>query len=193
MSIAGATDSLVRVLETRLAATGGANGYTVLAMSTRNVLPTLQNRIGVLLYRVSVDRTRRHIELPRLATAAPSRIALGVELHYLLIVWGLDASEGEQVMLARCMQILDEHAVLSGPTLSPNYAWEEGVGLQVSVDALETEDFLRLWDGFRGPPQLSVPYLVRTVRLAPVERSEPPMVDARTLVAVPAIPPRRPL
>jgi hypothetical protein len=87
------------------------------------------------------------------------------------------------------MQILDAQAVLAGPLLSPAYAWEAGVGLQIVVDSMETDDFLRLWDGFEGPPQLSVPYLVRTVRLAPVERVDAPMVETRSLVAVGAVPP----
>jgi len=189
MSIAGTSDTLVRLLALRLGETGGLDGFTVSAMSTRDVRPNLQNRIGIMLYRVGVDRTRRHIDLPRLAPTAPARTSLGVELHYMLIIWGRNSAEGEQVMLARCMQILDAQSVLAGPLLSSAYAWEQGVGLQIAVDSMETEDFLRLWDGFEGPPQLSVPYLVRTVRLAPVERSDAPMVEARTLIGVPALSP----
>jgi hypothetical protein len=189
MSIAGATDSLVQILRTRLIEGGGLDGYTVQAMMAREVRPNLQDRVGVLLYRVGLDRTRRHLELPRLAPAAPARSALGLELHYLLIVWGRSSAEGEQVMLGRCMAILDRFAVIAPPLLSPSYSWEPGVALQVSPDAVETEDFLRLWDGFEGPPLLSMPYLVRTVRLAPVERAEPSMVDSRTIVAAPAVRP----
>ncbi len=188
MSIAGASDSFVRLLQLRLGETGGLGGYTVSTLTTRDVKGTLQNRIGLVLYRVDVDRTRRHLDLPRLAPTAPARTALGLELHYLLAIWGTNSAEGEQVMLGRCMAILDAQAVIAGPLLSPNYAWDPGVGLQVAVDSLETENFLRLWDGFEGPPQLSVPYLVRTARLAPVERVEAPMVDTRTLLATPALP-----
>ncbi|WP_270937914.1 DUF4255 domain-containing protein [Falsiroseomonas oryzae] len=188
MSIAGATDSLVQLLRTRLAEDGGLGGFTVSAMMARDVRQNLQDRVGLLLYRVALDRTRRQVEMPRVAPAAPSRSAMGVELHYLLIVWGRNSAEGEQVMLGRCMAILDRFAVLSGPLLSPAYAWEPGIALQLSPDPLETEDFLRLWDGFEGPPLLSMPYLLRTVRLAPVERVEAPMVDSRTLIGVPAVP-----
>ncbi len=189
MSIAGTTDSLVQLLRTRLTEGGGLDGYTVGAMAARDMRPNLQNRVGLLLYRVGLDRTRRHVDLPRASPAAPARSALGLELHYLLVIWGRGSAEGEQLMLGRCMQILDRYAVLSGPLLSPSYGWEPGVGLQVSPDALETEGFLRLWDGFEGPPQLSMPYLVRTVRLTAVERVEPKLVEARTLVAAPAVPP----
>jgi hypothetical protein len=189
VSIAGATDSLVQLLRTRLAEGGGLDGYTVASIMARDVRPTLQDRVGVLLYRVGLDRTRRHVELPRMPANAPPRSALGLELHYLLIVWGRNSPEGEQLMLGRCMQILDRFAVVSGPLLSSAYQWDPGIALQIAPDALETEDFLRLWDGFEGPPLLSMPYLLRTVRLSPVERTEAPMVDSRTLVGVPAIPP----
>jgi hypothetical protein len=188
VSIAGATDSIVQLLRTRLLEGGGLDGFDVQAMMARDVRPTLQDRVGLMLYRVGVDRTRRHIELPRPAPTSPSRIALGLELHYLLIVWGRTSAEGEQVMLGRCMAILDRFAVLAGPLLSPAYTWEPGLALQVSPEPLENEDFLRLWDGFEGPPLLSMPYLVRTVRLAPVERTDAPMVETRTLIGVPAVP-----
>lgn len=189
MSIAGASDLLVQLLRLRLGEEqGGANGYTVAAMASREVKPNLQNRVGILLYRVGADHTRRHIDMPRLSPTAPARTSLGVELHYMLVVWGKNSPEGEQVMLGRCMRILDTQAVLTGPLLSPSYTWEPGVGLQVVMDSMETEDFLRLWDGFEGPPPLSVPYLVRTVRLTPVERVDAPMVEARTLVSVGAVP-----
>jgi hypothetical protein len=188
MSIAGASDSLVRLLRLRLAESGGLSGYSVNAMACRDVKPSLQNQIGVLLYRVGADRTRRNIELPRLSHNAPSRISLSLELHYMLVVWGLNSPEGEQAMLGRCMQILDSAAVLSGPMLSPSYVWEPGAGLQIVMDSMGTKDFLQLWDGFEGPPQLSVPYLVRAVRLTPVERKDAPMVETRTLVGVGAAP-----
>jgi hypothetical protein len=86
------------------------------------------------------------------------------------------------------MAILDRYAVLAGPMLSPSCTWEPGLALQVAPDALETEDFLRLWDGFEGPPLLSMTDLLRTVRLAPVEHADAPMVETRRLIGVPAPP-----
>ena len=43
---------------------------------------------------------------------------------------------------------------------------------------MKHEDMMRLWDGFDLPYQLSVPYLVRTVRLAPREKSEMPVTSS---------------
>lgn len=91
-------------------------------------------------------------------------------------------------MLARCMDILDRHAVVSGALLDPGYPWEPEDGLRVSLAHLSTEDMLRLWDSLEPPYQLSVPYVVRTARLAARERPEPSITDSRSLAFVPGVP-----
>jgi hypothetical protein len=188
MFIAGASASLRRLLEDQLVATGGLDGYEVSLFSTRNFVGVQTNRVALFLYRIEVDEARRNVELPRLDITSPKRTALGLELHYLLTVWGGVEPEGEQIMLARCMDILDRHAILTGNLLSPDYPWEPGDALRVSIAHLSTEDMLRLWDSLEPPYQISVPYVVRTARLAARERPEPPITDSRTLVGVPAIP-----
>lgn len=188
MFIAGASASLRRLIEDQLAATGGGDGYEVALFSTRHFTGTITNQVALFLYRVGVDETRRSIDLPRLAPAAPRRTALGLELHYLLTVWGAQSAEGEQVMLARCMDILDRHALLSGPLLDPAYPWEADDGLRVAPAHLPTEDMLRLWDSLEPPYQLSVPYVVRTARLGARERPDPALAESRTLVFTPQVP-----
>jgi hypothetical protein len=188
MFIAGASATLRRLLEDQLVATGGLTGYTISLFSTRHFVASLTDRVALFLYRVEVDETRRHVELPRLAPMAPRRVALGLELHYLLTVWGGADPAGEQIMLARCMDILDRHAVITGNLLDPGYPWEAEDGLRVSLSHLTTEDMLRLWDSLEPPYQISVPYVVRTVRLAARERPDAAITDSRTLVMVPAVP-----
>ena len=188
MFIAGASATLRRLLEDQLIATGGLDGYDVSLFSTRHFTGSITNRVALFLYRVEVDEARRNIDLPRLTPTAPRRYALGLELHYLLTVWGKQNAEGEQVMLARCMDILDRHALVSGALLDPGYAWEPDDGLRVSLAHLSTEDMLRLWDSLEPPYQLSVPYVVRTARLAARERPEPSITDSRSLAFVPTVP-----
>lgn len=128
---------------------------------------TLDKIVSVFLYRVSVDPTRRHIDLPRTAedsTAQRQRTALSLELRYLLTVWS-NVAETEQMVLGEVMSILDSRPILSGDALDTTYHWDEGVGLKVAIDDLSTEDMLRLWDGLAPQYRLSVPYVVRTVRL----------------------------
>jgi hypothetical protein len=181
MSIAGVSATIRRLIDDRLVATGGLNGYTVSVVTTRGFQSGLIDRVALFLYRVDVDQARRHVELPRLAPTAPARQALGLELHYLLTVWGNQDAEGEQQMLARCMDILEQHPLITGTLLDPGYLWEASDALRVSLASMETEDMLRLWDSLGPSYQLSVPYVVRTVRLSARERTEPRIADTRTL------------
>lgn len=188
MFIAGTSATLRRLLEDQLIADGGLNGFTVSLFSTRDFTGALDNRVALFLYRVDIDETRRNVDLPRLAPGAPRRHAVGLELRYLLTVWGKKDAEGEQVMLARCMDILDRHALISGPLLDPAYPWEAEDSLRVGLDHLSTEDMLRLWDSLEPPYQLSVPYVVRTARLAARKEADNALADSRTLVFTPGVP-----
>ena len=188
MVIAGCGQTLVDLLTNRLTEAGLIGDYSVDLLAPREITRDLQNQIAVILYRIEVDPTRRHIALRGATPAAPARVALGLELHYLLAVWGMNSAAGEQVMLGHCMEILDRHAIVSGPLLSATYGWEPGDALKVAIDAVSVEDLWRLWDGIDAAYQLSVPYLVRTARLTPVEASATPMADTRTLVYAGGVP-----
>jgi hypothetical protein len=188
MSIAACGESLTSLLTAKLREGGGLSGFIVDLMSPSDAKPDLEGRIGLILYRVELDGTRRRLPLPRRPPDFRERSAMPLELRFLLAVWGRASAAGEHVMLGRCMEILDEYAVLSGPLLSEAYTWEPGQAIQVSVDTLSTDELARLWDGMGGTLRLSVPYLVRTARLGPVERREPAMVDTRTLVFADGVP-----
>jgi len=186
MTIAGASSTLVRVLQRIfLERNGDLGGFTFRAVTTAGLAAGLTNQVTLFLYRVGVDRTRRHLDLPT-QLGQPHRTAFGLELHYLLTAWGTSA-EGEQTMLAACMEILDEFAVVTGDFLDPAYPWEPDTALKVSLETMSNEDMLRLWDSLEPPYQLSIPYLVRTVLLTPVERAEAGLVEARTHVWVPRV------
>ena len=182
MVIAGCGQTLVDLLSARLAETSRIGDYQVSLLAPREISSDMQSQIAVILYRIDVDPTRRHVSLRRATPTSPARTALGLDLHYLLAVWGKNSAAGEQVMLGDCMEILDQNAVMSGPLLSTAYDWEPGDALKVTIDAVSIEDLWRLWDGIDAAYQLSVPYLVRTARLTPVENVDPPMADTRTLV-----------
>jgi hypothetical protein len=189
MVIAGCSQTIVDLLKARLTETGRLGSYDVALMAPREITKDLESQIALILYRIDVDPTRRHVPLRRTTPTSPARFALGLELHYLLAVWGKKSAAGEQVTLGDCMEILDRNAVISGSSLSSTYTWEADDALKVSLDTLSTEDLWRLWDGIDAAYQLSVPYLVRTARLAPVEATEAPMTDTRTLVFAGGTPP----
>lgn len=186
MSIAGASSSLVKLLQKELSRRGSLGDLTVRTFRTADLVAGIADHVGLFLYRVGVDQTRRHVDLPRVDVRAPARFALGLELRYLLTVWGGNAL-GEQAILGECMEILDQHAVMSGDQLDPAFSWPLDAALKVSLEPLSNEDILRLWDSLEPPYQLSIPYLVRTLRQGAVERPEARLVETRTNVYVPAV------
>ena len=188
MSVAGCGQTIVDLLTARLTEAGQLGDYEVLLMAPREITKDLQNTIALILYRIDVDQTRRHVQLTRATPTSPTRSALGLELHYLLAVWGKGSAAGEQVTLGDCMSILDVNAVITGPLLSTTYTWEPDDALKVTIDSVSVEDMWRLWDGIDAAYQLSVPYLIRTVRLTPVETAITPMADTRTLLHAVGIP-----
>jgi hypothetical protein len=188
MNLAGPTTSLARLLEREhLLRHGSLGGWSFSPVIATNFSTTPANTVSLFLYRIDVDSSRRHVELPRPQPRSAARFALGLEFRYLLTVWGSSAV-AEHSMLGECMECLDRHALVSGDELDPTYAWEEGDALKICLESVPNEDMLRLWDSFNTPYRLSLSYLVRTVRLTPVEKREPPLVDAVVREYVPAIP-----
>jgi hypothetical protein len=185
--IAGCGQSLVDLLTARLKEANQLGDFDVALMAPREITKNLENRIALILYRIEADPTRRHVELARATPSSPARVCLGLDLHYLLAVWGKGSAAGEQITLGHCMEILDQNAVLTGPLLSADYLWDPSDLLKVTLDTVAVDDMWRLWEGIDTAYQLSVPYLVRTALLSPVERIDAPLADTRTLVFAPAM------
>lgn len=128
-------------------------------------------KVTLYLYRVGIDPTKRHVELPPRGAGQPQRTALSLELHLVLTVWARSA-DYQQMVLARTMQILDEHAILGGDRLARPVLglgevdpWEPNATVTLSVHEMSHEDMLRLWDGLAPTYRLSIPYVLRNVRL----------------------------
>ncbi|QVL53433.1 MAG: DUF4255 domain-containing protein [Cyanobium sp. M30B3] len=178
-SIPGASETLVSLLKQRLEVLLGPtrDGYDVELFRSAQYYGPPTNTVSLLLYRVDVNKACRNSDSPAGSPTIPGTRWLELELSYLLTVWGQSSASGEQRMLQHCMEILQEFAIVQGSWLSPSYNWEPEDALQISLAPMNHEDMMRLWDSFDLPYQLSVPYLVRTVRLAPRERSEVPVTS----------------
>lgn len=191
MFIAGASSSLIRLLERQYHQlhedSAEEHAYEFRVFNASQFTQDIPNHVTLFLYRVDVDPTRRHVEVPPESGSLTSRVALGLDLRYLLTVWAQTA-EREQQTLGECMEILDEHAVISGDQLDDAYAWPEDTTLKISLDSLSHEDMLRLWDSLEPAYHLSIPYVVRTIRMRPKAQQPARLVESRTNVWTPAVP-----
>ena len=77
MLIAGCGQTLVDLLTNRLTEAGLIGDFTVGLMAPREIKKDLQNQIALVLYRIDVDPTRRHVALTRATPTAPARTAMG--------------------------------------------------------------------------------------------------------------------
>ena len=134
-SIPGTSDTLVSLLKLRLELLLGPtrDGYDVQLFRSAQYTGTPTSTVSLLLYRVDVDEARRYGDSPVGSPSIPSARWLGLELSYLLTVWGQNSASGEQRMLQHCMEILQEFAIVQGSWLSPSYSWEPDDALRISL------------------------------------------------------------
>ena len=177
MPIATAARSLVDALERgwRLRHEGELDDVEFKLASPAGLVDTLDKKVTILPFRVDLD-ARRNVQRPPSAPGGGQRESLGLELRVLLTAWFTDP-ERELQVLGTCVEIMDDNTVLEGPLIHPVGGAPSDVRLLVTVDAMSSEDMLRLWDALAPSYRLSIPYLVRTIRLGSRTSTDVP-VDA---------------
>lgn len=187
MTLAGVGKTLIHLLRDGYQALhGGLEGLTFELFTTTSFESTPSNKVSLFLYRLEIDPTRRHREIPPRTLADPARSSLSLDLRYLLTVWVNDAEREHQV-LQDCIEILEKNAIVSGPLLDGSYPWDPEDALRVCIDSLSHEDMMRLWDLLEPTYRLSMPYVVRSVKLGAMDERSAPPVLSRTHVLSPGV------
>lgn len=112
--------------------------------------------------------------------ALDERAHLPLDLHYLLSAWARNA-EWEHRIIGSAMRRLDESAIVSGPQLDASNGadWAPSESLQIVPEEMTTEAVMRTFDSLETSYRLSVPYIVRIVRLESAVQPLPgPVVTA---------------
>ncbi len=144
--------------------------------------------LSIFLVRVEVNHVMRAAWSAVGADDGRSRLPL--DLHFLLTPWGANA-EHEQRILGSAMHCLDETPVLSGPLLDTTHGagFATDEALQIVPGDLGPDGIMDIWDTLDVNYRLSVPYLVRIVRIdSEVARAAPPVLTTFT-GAVPSVDP----
>lgn len=139
-------------------------------------------RIGLLLYRVTMNEHARQIRpTPPMRGITPVGL-LSLDLHYLLTAWAANALD-EQVSLAWAMRQLHLYPVLDASSLSPEAGWSREEVIQLVPAELGNEEMMRIWDALDPAYRLSVSYVARVLHIEPdVDRAQYPAVVATRLV-----------
>lgn len=136
--------------------------------------------LSLFLYRVHFNQGQRmsHSKTPGGRALRPP---LGLDLHFLLTVWGPKASL-QHAVLGWAMRMLEDHPVVPASLLNGVRAETFGDDETVEVVAgqLTNEEMMRLWDTLGTEYQLSVPYVARVVRIeSSIETATAPPVRER--------------
>jgi hypothetical protein len=140
------------------------------------------NYLGVYLHRLAIDphgRSRFFAPQGTDKNAGPAP-ELPVNLHLLLMASGTSASI-EADLLAWAMMALANESRLDISHLSDyDQGWTEKEILTITPEEMNNEDLLRIWDTLNVSFTLSVPYVVRTLRLRlNAQETQGPAVTSR--------------
>lgn len=146
------------------------------------------NTLAIYLHRLSVDPLSRNRHLAPLPDGRSPRPELPVNLHLLLIGWCVH-TEQEVRLVSAAMQVIGSALVLdSADLVLGDPAWGDRDSVQVQPEEMPLDDLMRLWDSLPGDYRLSAPYLVKTVRLEPVDPpSDGPPVRTVVLPFMPTV------
>jgi len=140
--------------------------------------------LSIYLYRVDFNKAMRA------AWSAvghqDGRSHLPLDLHFLMTAWAENA-EHEHAILGRTLQCLDSLPVISGPLLHQAGDWANDEAIQLVLEELPTEAFMRTFDSLPFDYRLSIPYIGRILRIDGRETRAAPDVTAAIAGLVPGV------
>jgi len=192
-AIAAAAKSLERLLTQRFATdvpVNQANATTravLVSTDDFNVAATTVIKppvLSIFLVRVEVNAVMRATWSAVGADDGRSHVPL--DLHFLLTAWASNA-EHEQRILGSAIRCLDETPTLSGPLLDTSHGAGFAIdeALQIVPGDMGPDGIMRIWDTLDSHYRLSVPYIVRIVR---IDSDAPPPAPPVTTVYAGATP-----
>jgi hypothetical protein len=171
-AIAAAGRTLERLLNARFLTDKPVSGSTTTAVLVRsddfsltaNETLILPPALSIFLVRVDLDRTMRAAWSA--VGSDDGRSHLPLDLHYLLTAWAANADH-EHRILGSAMRCLDDVPIVHGPMLdmSAGANWEPTEAVQIVAEEMSTEAVMRTFDSLDTNYRLSVPYVVRVVRI----------------------------
>jgi hypothetical protein len=122
--------------------------------------------VTLFLYRTAVNGSSRTPPGRRTPSGEHQRTQLPLDLHYLATVWAEDARKEHQIA-GWLVRTLESAPILPKGVLNnvnPD-VFRPDETVEIILDDLTNDDLFRIWDVLGVPYRLSIPYLVRNVRI----------------------------
>lgn len=171
-AIPGTITALRRHLESRLVAdlSGIVDSPAVVVLGEMSLSDGPDsNAIGIYLHRISVDENGRNRYLRPANPNDRPQPELPVNLHMLIVAW-TTAPVNEAPLVAYAMQRIGSAFVIDARRMDGlDPAWRFDDSAQVVPEDMSHENLLRIWEALPGDYRLSAPFVLRSIRLEPVE------------------------
>jgi hypothetical protein len=144
----------------------------------------LQARQTIFLYDIAEDASARNRPLerrPGLPSHTHKKPPIALVLRYMLTAWAGDRIS-EHRMMGRAIQVLYDHAILSGPQLDGVLAGSNEA-LKLTLAPISLDERAQVWQAINATYHLSVNYEVRVVHIEAEREQHVPTV--LQVVAVP--------
>lgn len=123
--------------------------------------------VSLFLYRVVPCGVLRNPPGPKRFDGSDSRSMLPLHLHFMLTVWGGEASLQHSIA-GWMMRVIEDSPIFSASLLNaviPS-CFNDNETVEICLAELSNEDLLRMWETLvQNTYQLTVPYVARVVRL----------------------------
>jgi hypothetical protein len=192
--------AIADMLSERLPAelSGGTINASVQLFGSASLKQTsFTNTLALYVYRISIDPTIAGGYVRALPGAGGRTPEVSLMLHFLMISiadsaaaeinlmgWGFQQMAVSPIIGADRMAAQGLSLLTPGPALQ----WDDCDNVQVATEELTREELMRIWDTLPLKYCLTVPYVVRGIRLAliPELRQYGPVTDRSLVLGLPA-------
>ena len=173
-AIAALTEGILQLLRSNYVAEDFNQELEFKVFTARDFANPIAAGVSLFLYRVVPCGVHRTPPGPAQIDGSVAGTLLPVDLHFMLTVWGGEASL-QHTIAGWMMRVIEDHpifpAALLNAVIPASFAPDETV--EIALAELTNEDLLRMWDTLvQNVYQLSVPYVARIVRLQSSHRHE---------------------
>jgi hypothetical protein len=164
----GVSNSLVRLLQGSYSSSDFGNDLLFQVYVSDSFMQPMSAGVSIFLYRVLVNGSHRVPPGRFSPDGSRLRPMLPVDAHYLLTIWARDASLQHRIA-GWVMRTIEDTPVLPFGLLeaaAPG-VFDPNETVEIMPADLPNEDLFRIWETLgQNRYQLSIPYLVRNLRLA---------------------------
>lgn len=138
--------------------------FRLLSSGELDSIDDTDTTLSLFLHRITFNQYVRNSRRPNNAQQLITPLAL--DLHYLLTIW-TNSALTEQTILTWAMRQIHLNSLLNASVLSPDAGWGANDVLQIAPAELTNEELMRIWDKLKPSYRLSIPYVIRVVRIDP--------------------------